>query len=123
MRPASGPWAIGWACTWGGVTVGGTAPGAANLISGNQTGIQVVNDGGQIQGNLIGTDVTGASALGNVIGIYVAASGTIIGGTGSGAGNTIAYNANVGVEIDGNGNAILGNSIFANGQAGIGNDG
>ena len=75
----------------GGNTIGGTAAGARNIISGNaNTGINV--EGGSptpnlIEGNFIGTDVTGAGDLGNGSdGIRVAYSGdptdTVIGGTG-----------------------------------------
>jgi hypothetical protein len=73
-----------------------------------------------IQGNVIGTDVTGA-ALGNGgNGVYVNGSDNTIGGTAPAAGNTIAFNSNDGVLIDrGAGNAILRNSIFLNADLGI----
>src|SRR4029077_19715960 len=49
--------------------IGGTAPGAGNLISGNirgEDGLQISNSSGDVVlGNLIGTDVTGTRALGN----------------------------------------------------------
>src|SRR5262249_15183210 len=65
-------------------TIGGTAPGAGNLISGNGVGINGLNfKSGPlpvIQGNLIGTDVTGTKPLGNGTGISL--DGTfLIGGT------------------------------------------
>jgi hypothetical protein len=107
-------------------TIGGPAPGAGNLISGNGgSGIVIQGadaTGNVIQGNLIGTDLTGAAALGNGInGVSVlAASGNLIGGTDDGAGNIIAFNGNDGVLIDtGTGNAVLHNSIFGNGNLGI----
>ncbi|HET7720199.1 MAG TPA: right-handed parallel beta-helix repeat-containing protein, partial [Acidimicrobiales bacterium] len=50
-------------------TIGGTAPGAGNVVSGNTgpaTGISVTSSSGTvIQGNFIGTDASGAAALGN----------------------------------------------------------
>ncbi|MBS1795441.1 MAG: carboxypeptidase regulatory-like domain-containing protein [Acidobacteria bacterium] len=47
-------------------TVGGTAAGAGNLISGNNRhGINVFNSSVKIQGNQIGTNDTGLAALGN----------------------------------------------------------
>ena len=80
-----------------------------------------------IQGNKIGTDVTGTSAIPNSgDGIFVLGSpgGATIGGTGPGEGNTIAFNSQSGVVIDGSigsmdgfgsDNTILNNSIFNNG--------
>ncbi len=112
-------------------TIGGTAPGAGNVISNNgQYGIFVVNSspGTVIQGNLIGTDISGTQPLGNVSGgVVLAASVTdnSVGGTAAGAGNTIAFNGGNGVTIGDNvtdpstGDAVLGNSIFSNTGLGI----
>ncbi len=53
-------------------TVGGTTPGTGNLISGNGAdGIDIVDTSAQfnlVEGNLIGTDVTGSQNLGNQAG-------------------------------------------------------
>ncbi len=112
-----------------GNTIGGTTPGAGNLISGNNhdgVSIGVRFEGNLVQGNLIGTDVTGTTALGNGgFGVRIVdGSGNTIGGTASGAGNTIAFNAFDGVFVfvqgaEAIGNAILSNSIFSNGLLGI----
>jgi hypothetical protein len=81
-----------------------------------------------VEGNYIGTDVTGTQALGNHdAGVYVTANqygsggtGNTIGGTMPGAGNLIAYNYGDGVSVNAaSGNAIHQNSIFANGGLGI----
>ena len=45
--------------------IGGTTPQAHNLISGNYGGISVGGSGNVVQGNFIGTDVTGNLGLGN----------------------------------------------------------
>jgi hypothetical protein len=98
--------------------IGGTAPGAGNLISGNEAfGIRILNaPHNAVQGNFIGTDITGTGPLPNGnSGVRIVNSGNAVGGIETGAGNRIAYNYGRGVQIDGGtGNAILGNSIFAN---------
>jgi large repetitive protein len=110
-----------------GTVIGGTASGAGNLISGNRrTGIGIPNANGVlVQGNLIGTDASGANPLPNGIngvsigGISQSDSNTI-GGTTAGAGNVIAFNHGNGVTVySGTGNAISRNSIFSNGGLGV----
>jgi uncharacterized protein (TIGR03437 family) len=116
--------------------VGGTAPGAGNLISGNGgTGISINGTGTLVQGNFIGTDVTGTKALGNSEGITAFPNATI-GGTAAGARNVISGNGGNGVRIAGNsstgatGNLVQGNFIgtdltgtkpLGNGSGGNGN--
>ncbi len=121
-----------------GNTIGGTEPGDGNLLSGNvNSGIELNNEhsatsgttGNLIEGNLIGTDATGAAPLGSGAnqsesGVLAdeGASGNTIGGTVAGAGNVIAFNAGQGVWIldsDETGDAILGNSIYSNTKLGI----
>ncbi|MCI0390612.1 MAG: FG-GAP-like repeat-containing protein [Acidobacteria bacterium] len=135
-------------------TVGGTTPAARNVISSNNWGIEIVGfagddaSGNLIQGNYIGTDISGAGNIGNFIdGIRIGSprndsdtamaprnnvaviSNNSIGGVTAGAGNVIAFNG----EEGGNGitivnsdsgnpsvrNPIFGNSIFANSSLGI----
>jgi titin len=108
-------------------TIGGAAGAARNIVSANGNfGIDIFNPGAtdnRVEGNLIGTDVTGANALGNGasgVGILFGASGNFVGGIGPGLGNTIAFNGNDGVLVDtGTGNAIQRNSIFSSGNLGI----
>lgn len=117
-------------------TIGGTAAGAGNLISGNTNSANLADgiwiDGGSadvVQANQIGTNAAGNAALGNFndgIDIEVSAN-NVIGGISAGAGNVIACNAK-GVVIIGSGatgNAIRGNAIYANATLGIdlGDDG
>ncbi len=103
-----------------GGTVGGTAAGAANLISGNAAdGVVIAGTAGTgnvVEGDRIGTDITGSVALANVNGVLIAtgAASNTVGGTAAGAGNIISGNTTGdGVELDaaGAGNAILGNRI------------
>ena len=115
--------------------IGGTASGAGNVISANTLQGVAISDattsGNLIQGNKIGTDASGTANLGNGdegVSIAFNAFDNTVGGTVSGAGNTIAYNDMNGVTVEdgnGTGNAILSNAIFGNHLLGIdlGNDG
>jgi CSLREA domain-containing protein len=103
--------------------IGGTATGAGNVISDNgDAGVLIFGTGAvnnAVQGNKIGTDVSGTSNLGNLNGVSVTdASETTIGGTVDAAANKIALNRSQGIIIAGDaatGNSILRNSIFGNG--------
>ena len=103
-------------------TIGGTTPTARNLISGNSgRGVLISNSlgapgitGNVIEGNFIGTDVTGTLPLGNgLYGVEVNAPGNQIGGSAAGAGNVIGFNASGGINMEGgaNGLVIQGNFI------------
>jgi len=97
--------------------VGGTNPGAGNLISGNGgAGIEIGGVGPTtVQGNLIGTDVTGTLAIPNERGIRVFnAPNNVIGGTSAAARNVISGNFGAGISIEesnANGNTVQGNFI------------
>ena len=101
-------------------TVGGTTATARNVISGNQEGGVAIYGGSAVndlvEGNYIGTDITGTVALGNAYsGVYVgsgslfsdkppgSASNVTIGGTAAGAGNVISANGQNGIWITGAG--------------------
>lgn len=106
--------------------VGGTARGAGNLISGNLLdGVALFGRRNVVRGNFIGTDVSGRHALGNgADGVFIGDRGRAlansIGGAGRRAANHIAFNGRDGVRVDdATGNAVLRNSIFANGHRGI----
>lgn len=110
--------------------IGGTASAARNVISGNSAAgvnlFDVLTTGTLIQGNFIGTNALGTSAIPNGQGVRLGPAGvqgTLIGTAAPGSGNVIAFNTNDGVAIFGNpppnGNSVLGNSIFSNGGLGI----
>lgn len=99
-------------------TIGGSAPGAGNLISGNETdGLLIVGptipsmQAGNnreasfnlVQGNKIGTDASGTLAIRNLQhGIYVVvANDNTIGGTTAGSGNLISGNKGPGIQLNG----------------------
>ena len=113
----------------GPITIGGSAPAARNLVSGNDLGIVIGNGvGGSVQGNFIGTDITGTLPLPNDTGVLLNTAGTtdvLIGGTAPGEGNLIAFNQGVstvhGIWNLGRRVTIRGNSIHDNGGLGIDN--
>lgn len=93
--------------------IGGTAAGAGNLISGNQGGgIITSGNSTRIQGNLIGTDVTGTRKIPNTAaGISANGQDILVGGVTAGARNVISGNASDGVSIRGAGSKVQGNFI------------
>jgi hypothetical protein len=110
--------------------IGGLTTASRNIISGNvSNGIAINGEGDNvIQGNYIGTDITGALDRGNGgSGVTITTStNNIIGGTASGAGNLISGNGGEGVYISDNtstGNSVQGNMIGLNaaGTAALGN--
>ncbi len=99
-------------------TIGGTAAGARNLISGNDwQSVHISGSGATgnvVLGNYIGTDTTGAVDEGNgANGVYInGAPSNTIGGTAAGARNVISGNGVFGVNISGagaTGNEVQGN--------------
>ena len=100
-----------------GNVIGGSAAAARNLISGNTTGIQSTGGGATtIQGNFIGTSITGNSPIPNARGIgLTSTTGFVIGGANPGEGNVISGNTGEGVfVINGSGCKIQGNRIGTN---------
>jgi hypothetical protein len=104
--------------------VGGAAPGAGNVVSGNAAlGVALFEgaSGTRIMGNRIGLGA-GDVPIGNAYdGVYIESSnGNVTGGLGPGEGNTIAYNGAAGVIVfSGVQNTVLANSFFENAWIGI----
>jgi hypothetical protein len=100
-------------------------PATGNLLSGNSVVGLALQDGAahnQIQGNKIGTDLTGLGRLPNMWGILVQDGGrlegppthNLIGGPANGEGNLISGNREAGIQLQDQGashNTILGNII------------
>ncbi len=97
-----------------------------NVISGNNNQGVLLDDGASgnlVEGNYIGTDITGNNRLGNNGGgvvLYDAPQNTI-GGSASGAGNLISGNGNDGIQVSSSDNGpgslstvIQGNMIGVN---------
>jgi parallel beta-helix repeat protein len=104
--------------------IGGTTPGARNIISDNGSpgsgfgqgifvsGANTTNN--TIQGNYIGVDASGIQHAGNYgHGVLVSsgARANTIGGTAPGAGNVIAYNGLGGIWLDSEANLVARNLI------------
>jgi Ca2+-binding RTX toxin-like protein len=102
-------------------TIGGTTPGAGNVISGNSNGINIANGGGPtgvgnlIQGNLVGTNAAGTAAVPNFFGIQIESSqNNTIGGTTAAARNIISGNTNAGLTISSESPAAMNNFVQGN---------
>jgi hypothetical protein len=102
--------------------IGGTTAGARNIVSGNGGVGVFLNDpqasGNTVQGNLIGTDVSGSNAIGNSTGVSFGgfAHANTIGGTTAAARNIISGNG-LGIYFAGTGcdsNVAEGNYIGTN---------
>ncbi len=103
--------------------IGGTTAEARNIIFGQVTlGGNVVQDvpaNNVLQGNYIGTDVTGEVALRGGNGVVVSGFGNVVGGTAPGAGNLISGNGEFGIlirdDFDSQAGAVVqGNRIGTN---------
>lgn len=122
------------------VTVGGTAAGNGNVISGNfGNGVSITRSSGTtLQGNLIGTDAAGEAAFdsfgnslgngGNGVTLRLDAAGTVIGGATAAARNVISGNSGDGIFVntgDPETTTIQGNFVGTDvtGTAAVGNFG
>jgi parallel beta-helix repeat protein len=107
-------------------TVGGTTSAARNVISGNDSGLSINNStGNKIQGNYIGTNPAGDTALGKGDIRIISATDNLIGGTAAGAGNVIAAGfRGISIEYGSTGTLVQGNFIGtnSNGATGLGNN-
>ena len=116
-------------------TIGGTVAGARNVIAG-QIGscisISNLSSGNLVQGNYIGTDVTGAVKLATTGGgVSVVSASNTVGGTTPAARNVISGTQSVGINIGGGethdvlvqGNYIgtnaAGTAVLGNGKSGV----
>jgi hypothetical protein len=103
-----------------------------NIIRGNvisdsgDTGLVLSSGQSTVQGNRVGTDVTGTKALGNGFdpsaiflgqpingtdGIVACGSGNTIGGSGAGQGNLVSGNRGDGIFLGGDDNVVQGNAV------------
>ncbi|MBI3979125.1 MAG: right-handed parallel beta-helix repeat-containing protein [Chloroflexi bacterium] len=103
-----------------GNVVGGSQPGARNVISNNgRDGVSISGSdtvSNTVIGNYVGTDVTGAGTLGNgMSGVEMvdSAHGNVIGGATAGERNVISANGHRGVELGDltTDNVVIGNYI------------
>jgi parallel beta-helix repeat protein len=95
-----------------GDVIGGVEPGARNLISGNSTDLRLDCNGVVVQGNFLGTEITGKALLDHSLSLILAGFSTnnLIGGDIPGAANVIGN----GIQLTGagvQGNLFQGNFI------------
>ncbi|MSQ99457.1 MAG: CSLREA domain-containing protein [Xanthomonadales bacterium] len=109
-----------WLTATRGTVVGGASSGEGNVVSGNTIeGIWANGPNSTpniMQGNRIGTNAAGTSALPNNIGLRINDGNNTIGGSSAGAGNLISGNTERGVSLsDGvSGTVLRGNFIGTN---------
>ncbi len=113
-----------------GHVIGGAAPGAGNVISGNTDyGLQIGAGAGHVvRGNLVGVGADGVTPLGNTggansgTGVILAGSAgpSSVGGPGSADGNVVAHNGGRGIAVTGSAHAALErNQVHSNLGLGI----
>jgi hypothetical protein len=107
-------------------TIGGTAPGSTNVISGNSSAgvlIDSLDTGVAVFGDFIGTNAAGTGAVGNGTGVVVNATNVTVGGTASGARDVISGNSIEGILLNTSGDVVLGDYIGTNtaGTGAVGN--
>jgi parallel beta-helix repeat protein len=96
--------------------VGGSAPGAGNVIAYNGLGgVRIDSAGNLVAGNLIGVGADGVTQLGNQL------NGVRVGGDNNtiGPGNTIAYNQQSGILLSGGATTVLSNTLISNARSGV----
>jgi hypothetical protein len=114
-----------------GNTIGGGSAQARNVISGvgsdeSSQGVSISGDDNRVEGNFIGTDKTGTSAIPNGgNGVYLGGSdGNVIGGMSEGKRNVISGNGVYGVEINpspgGFSDAVIENNFIGTNKDGDG---
>src|SRR6185503_19426165 len=93
--------------------------------------ISLLDDQNSVQGNLIGTDISGTLAIGNQTGIAIRGANNVIGGPLPGSRNVIAGNVSSGIVVFGQtatvnviqgnyvGTNVAGSAPLANGSFGI----
>jgi hypothetical protein len=127
----SGYYGIEVASGVNGSTIGGTATGAGNVISGQtgsgQGGLRLCGNSSTVQGNFIGTNAAGTAAVANAshgIAVCSGSVGTVIGGTSAAAANVVSGNGGHGISAAGPA-TVQGNTIGSNaaGSAAVANTG
>ncbi|HEV3083012.1 MAG TPA: hypothetical protein VGY66_24720, partial [Gemmataceae bacterium] len=97
--------------------IGGTTPDTRNVLSGAGQGALIASSGNLFQGNYVGTDATGTSAVPNLDGLVESGTGDTIGGTTTGAQNVFSGNNRSGVAMGFAVNDVVeGNLIGINAQ-------
>lgn len=99
--------------------IGGTTPDTRNVLSGAGAGAVITLSAGGgtfFQGNYVGTDPGGTSAVPNFDGLVDLGTGDTIGGIASGARNVFSGNGRAGVVLSAVNDVVEGNFIGINAQ-------
>jgi hypothetical protein len=110
--------------------IGGVAPGAGNVISGNSSNynLEIVGataSGNVVEGNFIGTDATGTNSItgGTTVGIDLLAPNNIVGGTSTGARNVISGNGAFGISMYDFGTSTASSNVIQGNYIGVDSSG
>ena len=114
-------------------TIGGATASARNVIAGTESGLTYQGNNSTIQGNYVGTDVTGAVGLGNLTGVAVGGSFNTVSGNVVASTKAILGHTGNGLVLSDpdrtptstTGNTLSGNKVgtAVNGTTDLGNDG
>lgn len=103
-----------------GLQIGGTNPEDRNLVSGNYFhGINLTSGGNSVQGNFIGTDITGQKTptqgdnfSNRTSGLNISGDNSVVGGTSAAERNVFSGNGIAGVRIQGGSNNVVTGNYF-----------
>ncbi|MFN8526940.1 MAG: CSLREA domain-containing protein [Chloroflexota bacterium] len=105
-----------------GLTLGGTVPGAGNVISGNTDGVVLsgASANNRIEGNFVGTTAAGDAAVGNGpnggVRINGAGAGNVIGSPNGR--NVVAASATFGIQVQNTAGVLIQNNFVGTNAAG-----
>lgn len=108
-----------------GITIGGSIPGSANIVSGNSSdGIYISGQISDISvvGNFFGTDITGNACVANggfqALNIFNGVTGLVIGGDTADHGNVIGCMKTTGIRVE-DSEVVIKNNLIGQSKTGV----